>query len=67
MQHVWARCRDRGVPIGLAPNIEVSLIVQPTDAAYLASGTLRDRWYQAKLRLLRRLARPTFRRRMRTR
>ncbi|MHC4135035.1 MAG: radical SAM protein [Planctomycetota bacterium] len=67
MQHVWARCRDRGVPIGLAPNIEVSLVVQPTDAAYLARGTLRDRWYQAKLKLLRRMGRPTFRRRMQPR
>ena len=67
MNHVWARCRDRGVPIGLAPNIEVSLIVQPTDAAYLARGTLRDRWYQAKLRLLRRLGRRVFRRRMQPR
>jgi hypothetical protein len=64
MEHVWARCRDRGVPIGLAPNIEVSLIVQPTDTAYLARGTLRDRWYRAKLGLLRLLARPTFCRRM---
>ena len=64
MQHVWARCRDRGVPVGLAPNLEVSLIVQPTDTAYLARGTLHDRWYQTKLRLLRRLARSTFRRRV---
>lgn len=67
MRHVWARCRDRGIPIGLAPNIEVSLIVQPTDAAYLARGTLRDRWYLAKLRLLRRLGRRVFRRRMQPR
>jgi biotin synthase-related radical SAM superfamily protein len=66
MKHVWTRCRARGIPIGLAPNIEVSLVVQPTDAAYLADGTLRDRWYLWKLGLLRRLAAPLFRRRMRT-
>jgi hypothetical protein len=65
MKHVWERCRDRRVPIGLAPNIEVSLVVQPTDAAYLADGTLADRWYMWKLGLLRRLAAPVFRRRMR--
>jgi hypothetical protein len=65
MKHMWERCRDRGVPIGLAPNIEVSLVVQPTDAAYLADGTLADRWYMWKLGLLRRLAAPVFRRRMR--
>jgi len=67
MRHMWERCRDRGIPIGLAPNIEVSLVVQPTDAAYLARGTLRDRWYLWKLGLLRGLARPLFRRRMRAR
>jgi len=65
MKHVWERCRDRKVPIGLAPNIEVSLVVQPTDAAYLADGTMADRWYMWKLGLLRRLAAPVFRRRMR--
>jgi hypothetical protein len=42
MKHMRERCRDRGVPIGLAPNIEVSLVVQPTDAAYLADGTLKE-------------------------
>lgn len=65
MKHVWERCRDRKIPIGLAPNIEVSLVVQPTDAAYLADGTFADRWYMWKLGLLRRLAAPVFRRRMR--
>jgi hypothetical protein len=66
MQHQWQRCRDRGIPIGLAPGIEVSLVVQPTDTAYLAEGTWRDRWYRAKLAVARRLAAPLFRRRMRT-
>ena len=65
MKHMWERCRDRGVPIGLAPNIEVSLVIQPTDAAYLAEGTWRDRWYLARLGILRKLASPLFRRRMR--
>ncbi|MFQ5843562.1 MAG: radical SAM protein [Planctomycetota bacterium] len=64
MKHLWRRCRERAVPIGLAPNIEVSLIVQPTDAAYLADGSWRDRWYLFRLGLLRRLAAPAFRRRM---
>lgn len=67
MRHVWERCRDNGIPIGMAPNIEVSLVVQPTDTAYLADGTLRDRWYLARNAFLRRLAAPLFRRRMRAR
>jgi hypothetical protein len=65
MKYMWDRCRDRRVPVGLAPNIEVSLVVQPTDAAYLADGTLADRWTMWKLGLLKRLAAPVFRRRMR--
>ena len=32
-------CRRHSVPIGLAPNIEVSLIVNPDDAAFLAPRT----------------------------
>jgi len=67
MRHVWDRCRDRAIPIGLAPNIEVSLVVQPTDAAYLAVGTWKDRMYVARNAILRRLSAPLFRRRMRRR
>lgn len=64
MKHMWDRCRDRSIPIGLAPNIEVSLVVQPSDAAYLAEGSWRDRWYSAKNAVLKRLTGPVFRRRM---
>jgi len=67
MRHMWESCRDHGVPIGLAPNIEVSLVIQPNDAAYLADGTWRDRVYLWRNALLRRLARPLFRKRMRAR
>jgi hypothetical protein len=67
MQHMWRRCRDRSIPIGMAPNIEVSLVVQPTDAAYLGEGGWRDRWYLAKNRFKRRAARSIFRRRMQPR
>jgi len=65
MRHVWERCRDNGIPIGMAPNIEVSLVVQPTDAAYLADGTWRDRRYKLRNALLKRIARPRFWWRMR--
>jgi len=57
MRHVWDRCRDRWIPIGMAPNVEVSLVVQPTDCAYLAPDRWRDRFYRAWLALLRPLAR----------
>src|SRR5471030_309767 len=36
MQHVYEACRRHWLPIGAAPNIEVSLVVNPDDAALLA-------------------------------
>ncbi|MHC4937908.1 MAG: radical SAM protein [Planctomycetota bacterium] len=62
MKHVWESCRDRAIPIGMARNLEVSLVVQPTDAAYLADNTWRDRLYKAKLAAMRPLARWKLRR-----
>lgn len=64
MRHVYEACMKHGIPIGLAPNIEVSLIVQPTDAASLVPRTLGRRAYELRLRFLRLLARPYFARRM---
>ena len=67
LRHVWNRCRDHAIPIGMAPNIDVSLVVQPTDAVYLSDGNWRDRWYRTRNALMRRLAAPMFRKRMRAR
>ena len=36
MRHVYEACRRHWLPIGAAPNIEVSLVVNPDDAALLA-------------------------------
>lgn len=58
--HVYDACRRHGIPIGLAPNIEVSLIVQPDDARYLARPGLATRLYDLRLAVLRTLARPVF-------
>jgi hypothetical protein len=60
MKHMYVRCRERGIPIGVAPNIEVSLIVNPDDAQYLVEPNLAfrlDRWKLAALKLL---AKPKF-------
>jgi hypothetical protein len=57
MRHVWRSCRDAGIPIGMAPNLEVSLVVQPTDTAYLSDRGWRDSLYRARLAALRPLAR----------
>jgi hypothetical protein len=65
MRRVWEACRRNWIPIGAAPNIQVSVIVNPTDCVYLGDGGLRDLVYRAYLAAARLLAGPVFRRRMR--
>jgi hypothetical protein len=62
---VYDACRRHRVPIGLAPNIEVSLVVNPDDAALLVSQTPSMLAYELWRRALRMAARPVFARRMR--
>jgi hypothetical protein len=57
---VYEACRRNGIPIGLAPNIEVSLIVQPDDARYLADPGLSTWLYDLRLSAMRAVARPIF-------
>lgn len=40
MKHAYESCRRKHIPIGVAPNIEVSLIVQPDDGRYLVPRNL---------------------------
>jgi hypothetical protein len=65
MEHVYDACRRALLPIGVAPNIEVSLVVNPDDAAMLVEPTIGFYGYEAYRRVLRLAARGTFRRRMR--
>jgi hypothetical protein len=67
MSAVYDACRRHHVPIGLAPNIEVSLVVNPDDAALLAPRTPAMLFYEAWRRVLRVAARPVFARRMQAR
>jgi hypothetical protein len=55
--HLYEACRDAGLPVGILP-IEVSLVVQPEEAAGLALPSLSSRLYEWKLSALRALARP---------
>jgi hypothetical protein len=67
MEHAYDACRRHWLPIGAAPNIEVSLVVNPDDAALLADRTLAFYAYEAWRRVIRIAARPIFRHRMRPR
>ena len=55
--YVHESCRRAGLPVGILP-IEVSLVVQPEEAAALVQPTLQDHIYAARNWSLRQLARP---------
>src|SRR5262249_39247516 len=65
MEHLYDACRRHWMPIGVAPNIEASLVMTPDDAALLARRTPCFFAYEAYRRLTRLAAGPIFRRRMR--
>ena len=65
MRRVFESCMEKGIPIGLAPNIEVSLVVNPMDARYLVKPGIRKSIYLAKLKVMKTLAAPYFNKRMR--
>jgi hypothetical protein len=65
MAHLYDACRRHWLPVGAAPNIEVSLVVSPDDAALLAPKTPGFFAYEAYRRITRLAAGPIFRRRMR--
>ncbi len=67
MEHMWDSCRRNGIPIGVTPGIEVSLIVSPDDARYLPKRDLKWRTYEMKLAALRLAAKPIFARELRPR
>ena len=58
MRYMWEACRKNDVPIGIAPNIEVSLIVNPDDARELVGNSLVNRMFDAKLAAMKLAAKP---------
>ena len=67
MRHMYLACRKQRIPIGAAPNIEVSLIVNPDDAQYLVPRTLGFRIDRMRLGIVKRLARSHFNKELRKR
>jgi hypothetical protein len=67
MRHVYLACRRHWLPVGAAPNIEVSIVVNPDDTVLLADRTPAFYLYEAWRRSVRVLARPLFDRRRRPR
>jgi hypothetical protein len=67
MGALYDACRRHWLPIGVAPNIEVSLVVNPDDAALLAPRTPGFYAYELWRRAARRALRPVFGRHLRPR
>jgi hypothetical protein len=65
MLAMYDACRRNRIPIGIAPNIEVSLVVNPDDAALLATRDAGFYSYELWRRSLRFAAKPVFRQRLR--
>jgi hypothetical protein len=57
-RHVYKTCKAHRLPIGVAPNINYSLSLQPEDTFYLASDQSSDRAYSRWLWMLRQVMRP---------
>ncbi len=52
-RYMLEACMRKGIPIGIAPNIEVSLVCLPTDAVYLVDPRRWSvRWYRWKNRVM---------------
>jgi uncharacterized radical SAM superfamily protein len=67
-REVWEACLRHKVPVGLAPNIEVSLIIQPDEARELVEDpSLADLAWRATLAIAKVATKPVFARRMRRR
>lgn len=67
MRAMYDACRRHRMPIGVAPNIEVSLVVSPDDASLLAPRTAGFYTYELWRRAMRLAARPAFAQRLRAR
>jgi len=63
-KYIIDKCIAKRIPIGVAPNIEVSLVVQPTDALYLANRDLSYHFYRFRNSLLSSVFKPIFNRRL---
>jgi uncharacterized radical SAM superfamily protein len=67
-REVWNACRRHLVPVGFAPNIQVSIILQPDECgALVEDGGIADAAWRATLAVGKVAAKPMFRRRMKPR
>lgn len=52
-RHLYERCVARGLPIGIAPNVNVSIILKPEECRWFSHNPRRPRWSDAKAFVMR--------------
>jgi len=62
-RRLWEKTMEQGLPIGLAPNIHVSLVMLPEECRWLSAK--RYRWQSAKLAVMKRVFGRMFDRKLR--
>ena len=62
-QHLYEACMEKGLPIGLAPNIHVSLVLLPEECRAFSSK--RYLWQSAKLAVMKKVFGRQFERKLR--
>lgn len=60
MKYMYESCMKKGIPIGITPNIEVSLIVNPDDAVELSPFSIGKFIYEIKRKTIKTFAYPLF-------
>ena len=49
--HYYSRCMDRGLPIGVAPNVHVSIVMNPEECRWLLPPKKRDGWKFQRMKM----------------
>lgn len=60
LSYAAQKCLERRIPMGMAPNLEVSLVLTPDDARYLLPRNISWYWHHLRLRAMKAAARPYF-------
>ena len=51
--HLYDACMERGLPVGIAPNVKVSIVLLPEECRWLSEHPQAYRWQRVKLAVLR--------------
>jgi hypothetical protein len=59
-RRLYEACMQHGLPIGIAPNVSVSLVLLPDEGRYFVDDPLKYRWGHARLAMMKGLFRTKF-------